>query len=87
MRIAFALIALLASAPASALERCRVTDPTGTPLNVRDAEMYITGTLDNGRIVMIRRNGHDRHGKPWALVESPEGEAIGWVYREFISCF
>ena len=85
--LALALVAILVAAPASALERCRVTDPTGTPLNVRDAQTNITGTLDNGRIVLIARNGHDRHGKPWALVETPQGAEIGWVYREFISCF
>jgi len=82
----FAFAALVA-APAFAMERCRVTDPTGTPLNVRDAGMTITGTIENGRIVLIRRYGRDSRGKPWALVETPDGEPVGWVYREFISCF
>jgi len=42
---AVALIAFAGAAPAFAVERCRVTDPTGTPLNVREANMTITGGL------------------------------------------
>jgi hypothetical protein len=79
--------AALAVAPALAVERCRVTDPTGTPLNVRDANMNIMGTIENARIVIIRRYGRDARGKPWAFVETPEGDPIGWVDREFVSCF
>jgi hypothetical protein len=82
-----AAAATLAVAPALAVERCRVTDPTGTPLNVRDANMNIMGTIENGQIVIIRRYGRDAHAKPWALIETPDGDPIGWVYREFISCF
>ena len=36
---------------------------------------------------MIKRYGEDARGKPWAFVETPDGDPIGWVYREFISCF
>ena len=68
-------------------ERCRVTDPTGTPLNVRDRNTNIIGTIENGWIVIIKRYGQDARGKPWAFVETPDGDPIGWVYREFISCF
>ena len=63
-----------------------MTDPTGTPLNVRDANMNII-TLDNGWIVIVKRYGADRRGKPWASVETPNGDPIGWAYRELISCF
>jgi hypothetical protein len=82
-----ATVAAQAVTPALAFERCRVTDPTGTPLNVRDLNLKIVGTLDNGMIVDIRRDGTDPHGKAWAYVAKPDGDPIGWVYREFISCF
>ena len=82
-----AYLAVVASAPALAYERCRVTDPTGTPLNVRDLNMNITGTLQNGTLVFIQRDGRDARGKPWSYIVAPNGDPIGWVYREFISCF
>ena len=82
------LLALLAMAPAmAASSRCKVTDPTGTPLNVRDIHKNIIGTLANGRIVHVLRDGFDDSGKPWAYVATPEGRELGWVYREFISCY
>lgn len=91
MRIAFgsavALITALAAPAAFAAERCRVTDPTGTPLNVRDVHMNIIGRVGNGRIVLIMRTGEDAHGNPWSFIETPDGDPIGWVYREFISFF
>ena len=87
LTLATVLFAVIAGAPAFSAERCRVTDPTGTPLNVRDVRMGIIGTIENGRVVFIRRYGEDAHRKPWALIETPEGDPIGWVYREFISCF
>ncbi len=74
------------TAPALGGQRCMVTDPTGTPLNVRQADGTIIDTLTNGEWVEILRTGADRHGKPWAYVVAEEGEGKGWVYREFISC-
>ena len=85
--LAVALSAALAASTAVAADRCRVTDPTGTPLNVRDRDMTIVGKLETGRIVIVKRYGEDARGSPWALVETPNGDPIGWVYREFISCF
>ncbi len=87
LKSAIALITALAASAAFPAERCRVTDPTGTPLNVRDVRMNIIGTIENGWIVIIKRYGEDARGKPWAFVETPDGDTIGWVYREFISCF
>ena len=72
------------AAPAPAGQRCVVTDPTGTPLNVRRADGVIIGTLRNGEVVEILRMGYDPKGKSWAYVAYPRGE--GWVYREFITC-
>jgi hypothetical protein len=72
--------------PASASQRCMVTDPTGTPLNVRRFDGKILGALHNGEIVKVLRTGADPKGKPWAYVAyGTNGE--GWVYREFISCY
>lgn len=76
-----------ASAPARAGGRCKVTDPTGTPLNIRDMSKNIIGTIANGKIVHVLRYGHDDAGKPWANVATPSGRPLGWVYREFISCY
>ena len=87
LKSAVALITALAAPAAFPAERCRVTDPTGTPLNVRDVNMNIIGTIENGWIVIIKRYGEDARGKSWAFVETPDGDPIGWVYREFISCF
>ncbi|MGJ0509436.1 MAG: peptide-binding protein [Methylocystis sp.] len=79
--------AVVVSAPAHAADRCKVTDPTGTPLNVRDKSKNIVGTIENGRIVMVQRYSEDSAGRPWAYVSTPGGEGVGWVYREFISCY
>ena len=71
--------------PALAGQRCVVTDPTGTPLNVRRADGVIIGTLRNGEVVEILKTGYDPKNKPWAYVAyGTNGE--GWVYREFITC-
>jgi hypothetical protein len=75
------------AAPALAGDRCKVTDPTGTPLNIRDQKMNIIGTIENGRLVYIQRYGEDANGKPWAYVTTQGGKRLGWVYREFVSCY
>ncbi len=80
-------VAVAFSSPAGAADRCKVTDPTGTPLNIRDQQKNIIGTIPNGRIVVVERMGADSAGKPWALVATPGGRRLGWVYREFISCY
>jgi hypothetical protein len=74
-------------APALAGDRCKVTDPTGTPLNIRDQHKNIIGTIGNGHNVIVQRYGEDDAGKPWAYVTTPGGKRLGWVYREFISCY
>ena len=78
-------VLLLGAAPALAGDRCKVTDPTGTPLNVRDTNMNIIGTIRNGRIVQFPRDGSDSNGKPWAYIGTLYGHPVGWVYRELIS--
>jgi hypothetical protein len=81
-----AILSAISLDSASATQRCMVTDPTSTPLNVRRFDGKIIGALHNGEIVKILRTGADPHGKPWAYVAyQTNGE--GWVYREFISCY
>jgi len=91
LRKALLLSAALAAAtlPAAAQSRCRVLDPTGTPLNVRASPNgNMVGTLRNGLLVTIIDSATDNRGRPWALVSQFEtGRRIGWVFREFIACF
>jgi hypothetical protein len=82
-----AILSMVSLDPASsASQRCMVTDPTGTPLNVRRFDGKVIGALHNGEIVRILRTGADPQGKPWAYV-AYETNGEGWVYREFISCY
>lgn len=77
--------------PAKAIEVCKVTDPTGTPLNVRDSPNgKIINTLRNNRDVDILDIAFDEQDRSWAKVGGYyEGRyrVWGWVIREFISCF
>ena len=86
---AMALLASLSLASAADGERCKVTDPTGTPLNVRASPNgRITGTLANGTTVAIVESKTAANGKPWVKVEAYDiQKPIGWVFREFVSCF
>lgn len=91
-RFAMAAAALLVSvnlAAAAEGERCKVTDPTGTPLNVRASPNgKIIGTLANGTFVTIVDSKNAANGKPWVKVQHAETNTpIGWVFREFVSCF
>lgn len=75
-------------APARA-EICKVTDPTGTPLNLRAAPNgAVVGTIRNGIDVEILDVSLDSRGRRWTLIR-PEGSgpAVGWVFREFLSCY
>lgn len=70
---------------------CRVTDPTGTPLNARlRPNGKIINRLNNGRSVYIQSFASDNEGKPWVLVAvKSQGnyKMLGYVLREFISCY
>ena len=72
-------------------DRCKVTDPTGTPLNVRARPGGpIINRLRNGRMVEILETARDRRGRPWAYVGGyyrGNWREWGWVFREFISCY
>jgi hypothetical protein len=84
---------LLAQAQADiqAGKTCRVTDPTGTPLNARlRPNGKIINRLKNGRSVYIQSFASDNEGKPWVLVAvKSQGnyKMLGYVLREFISCY
>ena len=80
---------LVCGSGAMAQSRCRVMDPTGTPLNLRTAPNgQIIGNLANGVLVSVVDQAVDAKGKPWVYIKSLSDEAtLGWVFREFIACF
>ena len=73
---------------ALAQQRCMVTDPTGTPLNVRvEPNGPIIGALHNGVIVRQLQTVTDSRGHFWSLIEPEASGKTGWVFREFVSCY
>lgn len=97
MRLTLAVLTLPLLCAAEALACggtpiCTVTDPTGTPLNVRAGP--------NGRILSTLRNGQqvefiehrDSNGQTWALIASfdPGSEVLemdgAWVFRAYVTC-
>ena len=89
--VASAFIVALAAAQDQAAGRCAVTDPTGTPLNLRAAPNgRILATLSNRQTVQFLDQVYDDRGRPWALVRMAGGGGTGvrgYVYREFVSCY
>jgi hypothetical protein len=77
--------------PVKAAQVCKVTDPTDTPLNVRDRPNgEIINALRNGREVDILGSAYDEQGRPWVKIGGyyqGEYRTWGWVIREFISCY
>ena len=48
----------------------------------------IVGTIRNGVYVRLVDTALDYKGQPWAyIVRWESGRGIGWVFREFISCY
>ncbi len=70
---------------------CNVTDPTGTPLNIRDEPNgKIINKLRNDREVYITRTTYDNKERPWVYLEGyykGEYRQWGWAIREFVSCY
>ena len=88
---ALALVAVCAplagARPAMAQGRCVVTDPTGTPLNVRaEPNGSIVGALFNGVAVRQLDTVVDERGRAWSLVAPADGGKTGWVFRAFVRC-
>ena len=77
---AMALIVSWGLASAADGDRCKVTDPTGTPLNVRDGPNgKVIGTLANGALVAIVEYKDADNGKPWVkIVDHKTKKPIGW---------
>ena len=66
---------------------CTVTDPTGTPLNVRSSPNgAILGALYNGTTVHMLGSAVDSDGRPWAYVEPQGPGRVGWVFGAFLTC-
>lgn len=86
--LAIPMLAWAAPAVAQS-DRCRVMDPTGTPLNIRDAPNgALLGTVRNGVLVTSIRTGEDERGRAWVYIaDRASGKPMGWVIREFIACF
>lgn len=84
-------IPILFISKAKAETVCQVTDPTGTPLNVRAIPNgQVINALRNGREVYIDEIAYDSQGRPWARVSGyyqNRYRVWGWVFREFISCY
>ncbi len=80
---------LLSVSLAATDERCKVTDATGTPLNVRASPNgKVIDKVANGKLVSNLAYEDDDNGKTWAQVEDHQTKKlIGWVFREFISCY
>ena len=70
---------------------CRVTDPTGTPLNARlRPNGKVINRIRNGRSVYVQSFASDDEGKPWVLVaikNQGDYKILGYVLREFVSCY
>ena len=86
-----AALAVLIAGPALAEDKCIVTDPSGTPLNVRSAPGgKILTTLSNGITVVIGDTQKDAKGREWAQIVSlttdPKAKG-GWVAKDLVSCF
>ncbi|WP_201537340.1 SH3 domain-containing protein [Psychrobacter immobilis] len=86
--LALSFLSLLFIMPVQA-QTCKVTDPTGSQLNVRSsAAGKVTGKLSNGKVVYITDLDYDDKGKPWVLIfDAKNDNYIGWVFREFVSCY
>lgn len=69
----------------------KVTDPTGTPLNVRDEPNgKVINKLRNEREVYITETAYDYRNRPWVYLEGyyqGDYRQWGWAIREFVSCY
>jgi len=64
---------------------CRVMDPTGTPLNVREEPNgVVVDTLTNGTLLQVLGIQQDSRGREWARVQTQR--ALGWAFRDYIDC-
>ena len=86
-KLALVAAAFVLSASAASAQSCMVSDPTGTPLNVRATPGgTILGTLRNGSNVILIDTIDDSRGRRWAEVSARGYGQSVWVFREFVSC-
>lgn len=66
---------------------CVVTDPTGTPLNVRATpnDPAVLAKLPNGGRVTPYKIGYDEKNRYWVLVGDSK-RSWGWVFGSYVSC-
>lgn len=88
-RLVVALTLSMAAPATAQSSRCRVMDPTGTPLNLREAPGgRIVGQISNQIIVERGETVLDGQGRSWTRVmDHNTGRHLGYVFREFIACF
>ena len=86
-----ALVMTTGMSSAHAERVCKVTDPTNTPLNIRDQPNgKIINKLRNEREVYITETSYDDKDRPWVYLEGyykGEYRQWGWAIREFVSCY
>jgi len=73
------------------MERCTVSDPTGSPLNVRSTPggKRIVAKLKNGTRVFVENYSGDAQDRSWAevrLTGKKVNKPLGWVLQEFLDC-
>ena len=90
--VAVSVLATTVGINAAHAERvCKVTDPTGTPLNIRDEPNgKIINKLRNDREVYVTDTTYDSKNRPWVYLEGyykGEYRHWGWAIREFVSCY
>ena len=67
-------------------QTCVVSDPTGTPLNVRARPNgSILGALHNGAHVQVLQISYVG-GRPWAYIAPLDAGRRGWVFAGFLNC-
>lgn len=68
--------------------KCRVSDPTGTQLNVRTTPSgKVIQSVENGRSVNILDTARDGQGREWSYLENNESRiALGWAISRFLTC-
>ena len=88
----FAIFSFLYASPmapalAASAMHCHVSDPTGTPLNVRALPNgSIVSTLSNGTVVAVLSQT-TQNGKAWAYIGTGKEELpAGWVFQDYLTC-
>ena len=87
MKRLFLCFWLVMIATGASAQTCIVTDPTGTPLNVRARPNGpILGALHNGTAVQVSGTAYDKGGKPWAYIAPLGPGKRGWVFWGYLTC-